>query len=440
MARVALYGAGGAPYNHAAILAEAGHEVRFVFPADIIAGALESFDAFVMPGGGYLAMQGQLDPLGFEGCRTIREYVETGGIYIGSCAGSYDAATVPDRFLEAVPAQAELRLVDARVWTDGASLLGVIQSPGIGELVAANVASEHPVMAGIPEEFRITHYNGPLFTGGNSLAVVTGATSNFTPAENFLGASPDNEGALLIDEAVAAGVSNIVADERGEGRVVLFGSHPEFGASLTMEDAGLPATMLLNAVAWQMQAKAATDAASAAPGVALVTEAPIAPETVAADLRRLPQTVAEIHRRCAALAARTDEALWLGEGQAMSMFGKSGLEVWNNALVRIPGFADEALAGAAGLPDSILSFRPPADWAVDGGFWGVAPLLEQTAEMLAAADAAWTESYPASEGYEHMRDSPYHLVAGSYLAGVGRASAAALLTRAFSAAPVSAVA
>ena len=53
MARVAIYGHAGGPYNHAAILASAGHEVSFVFAADVLAGGLDSFDAFVMPGGGY---------------------------------------------------------------------------------------------------------------------------------------------------------------------------------------------------------------------------------------------------------------------------------------------------------------------------------------------------------------------------------------------------
>ncbi|MCU1478709.1 MAG: hypothetical protein JWQ64_3402 [Subtercola sp.] len=466
MARVALYGGGGAPFNHAAILAAAGHEVEFVFPVDILAGALAGVDAFVMPGGGYFAMQGQLSPLGVEGCRTIRHYVEAGGMYIGSCAGSYDAAAVPARFLDDCPEQAELQLVDARVWNDGASRFGVIQSPGIGELLASNVDPGHPVMAGMPAEFRITHYNGPLFVGGKALSVVAGATSNFTAAEGFLGGG----GSLLIDEAVAQGVSNIVADERGEGRVVLFGSHPEFGASLTMDDAGLPATMLLNAVAWQLAARAdvspvAGAVSSAAgggsvggdaagggsvgggsvgggsagggsagggpAGVTLAIHSPIA--AVAGDLAGLPALVDRIRALCDELAAHAGEPAWLKTDQAMSMFGHSGAEVWQNALLRIPEFAVEALAAASSLPDWVLSFRQPAEWMIDGGFWGVAPLLEQTAAMLGSVSVSWSASFPADDGYDHMTDSPYHLVAGSYLAAVGRASAAALLARAFAA-------
>src|SRR5262245_61514849 len=69
MARIALYGAGGAPFHHAAVYARAGHDVDFVFPQDILDGALAGFDAFVMPGGGYRAMFGQIEPLGPDGAR-----------------------------------------------------------------------------------------------------------------------------------------------------------------------------------------------------------------------------------------------------------------------------------------------------------------------------------------------------------------------------------
>ena len=424
MARIAIYAAGGAPYNHAAILADSGHEVEFVFPVDILAGALDSFDAFVMPGGGYSSMKGQLDPLGADGCRTIREYVEEGGMYIGSCAGSYDAATVPDAFLAICPIQSELRLVDARVWNDGSSTLGIIQSPGIGELISANAAPDHPVMAGMPDEFRITHYNGPLFSGGTPLATLIGRTSNFTPAEEFLG---DADGALLVDEGVSVKVSNIVADERGAGRVVLFGSHPEFGATLALDDIAPAAAMLTNAVAWQLAADTRKKPAAAQ----LATDASIAPETVQQDLAGLPSLVASIEVKCAALSSVPSSVAWLGEDQAMSMFGRSGREIWENSLEHIPVFAREAAAGAAKLPDGILSFRPPTEWMVDGGFWGVAPLLEQVDELLEAAMAASGSSFPATDGYDHMRDSPYHLVAGSYLSAIGRAVGAALLVRAF---------
>ena len=40
MSRVAIYGGGGSPYNHAAILAQAGHKVRFTVFALFLGTAL----------------------------------------------------------------------------------------------------------------------------------------------------------------------------------------------------------------------------------------------------------------------------------------------------------------------------------------------------------------------------------------------------------------
>lgn len=423
MARIALYGGGGSPYNHAAILAQAGHSTAFVFGADILAGALDGFDAFVMPGGAYRAMAGQLEPLGAAGCRAIREYVEAGGMYIGSCAGSYDAATVPARFLATCPEQAELCLLDARVWNDGDSLFGVLQSPGIGQLVARNAAPGHPVMAGMPEEFVVTHYNGPLFTDGEALAVVVGTDDRFTPAEEFLGGT---SGPYLIDSAISGGVANIVAGERGAGRVVLFGSHPEFGASLALDDVTPAARMLLNAVVWQMGESGAGRAPTS-----VLSEAPVDPGAHGRNLLRLPELVASLDQRCARLADRTADAPWLDETAAMSMFGEPARAIWTSALEQIPVLAAEAAGAAGAVEPHLVSFRPPPGWELDGGFHGLAALLEQADDLLAKAEVTWVESWPGhvEDAYEHMHDSPYHLVAGSYLAAIGRVAAAALLSR-----------
>jgi len=423
MGRIALYGAGGSPYHHAAILGRDGHDLRFVFPVDIQAGALESFDAFVMPGGGYRAMAGQLEPLGVAGCRAIREYVESGGMYIGSCAGSYDAAVVPARFLDMCPEQAEMCMVDARVWNHGESMFGVLQSPGIGELVAETLAPDHPVMTGLPAQFRVTHYNGPLFTGGTPLARVVGTTEQFTPAEEFLGAS---DGPRLIDRAIEAGVNNVVAGQHGHGRVVLFGSHPEFGSSLTMDDVGEAAALLRNAVAWQLSA--AHDVAR--PTRTVLTDAQIPTQQRERDLASLTQLVDRLTRHCADLDQYTERSAWLAPAVAMSMFGRSAREVWAAALQRIPELAAQAAAAAPSVAPALLSFRPTGQ-AVDGGFHGVAPLLVQADELLVQAAIALEQPAPPAveDPYGAMRESPYHLVAGSYLAAVGRVTSASLLTR-----------
>jgi hypothetical protein len=418
-ARIALYGAGGSPYHHAAVFARAGHEIEFVFPEDVRAGVLAGFDAFVMPGGGYRAMLGQIEPLGADGARALRAYVEGGGMYIGCCAGSYDAATVPEVFLAACPAQAEMCLLEARVWNDGGGEeWGGLRSPGVGVLEAETVAPEHPVMAGMPASFEIAHYNGPLFTGAQPLARVAGRTERFTPWEEMLGRSCERP---LIDDA--PGIANIVAGPRGDGRVVLFGSHPEFGFGVAMEDEQPPARMLLNAIAWQLDASGAPER----PRIPIVAE-----RESDADPARVGELAAALHERTAALRELGTAARWLAPEHAMSTFGRSGVEIWSASLEAIDRLADAAADRADATEPRVLGFRPE-DPGLDGGYHGVIALLEQSVELLdrALAEFDFDPGEPAGNPYAHMLTSPYHHVAGSYLAAVGRVGAAALLSESF---------
>lgn len=427
-ARIALYGGGGAPHHHAAVLARAGHRIDFVYPVDILDGALIGFDAFVMPGGGYRAMQGQIDPLGMAGARAIAEYVGGGGMYIGSCAGSYDAAVVAESFVKACPAQRAMQLLDARVWNEADTEWLGLQSPGVGVIRARTAAASHPVMDGVPERFEIAHYNGPLFQGADHLAVVEGGTERFTPAERFLGTGG---GPTLLDEAARLGVANIVAGERGAGRVVLFGSHPEFGFSLAMDDEHEPAArMLRNAIAWQFEATGAPER----PRVTLFTDLAQGAQDAHPAIARL---AGRLREGCAALRERRGTPRWLQPAYAMSVFGLSPEAIWAESLDAIERLADEVEARAGDVDPAVLAFRPPPAWKLDGGHHGVIALLEQASDMLDAAAAGWELDLgePSPNPYAFLETSPYHLVAGSYLAAVGRVASAALQCRAFQRVP-----
>ncbi|MGN6870961.1 MAG: BPL-N domain-containing protein [Solirubrobacteraceae bacterium] len=422
--RIALYGGGGSPFHHAAVFVRGGHDVEFVFPADVRAGALEGFDAFVMPGGGYRAMMGQIEPLGVEGARALRAYVDGGGMYIGCCAGSYDAATVAPSFLELCPAQAEMCLLDARVWNEGGEEWG-LRSPGIGVLRAETVAPGHPVMGGMPETFEIAHYNGPLFVGAQPLARVAGRTDRFTAWEEMLGPSPER---ALIDDAAQAGIANVVAGGHGQGRVVLFGSHPEFGFSIAMEDEQPPARMLLNAIDWQLSESGAPER----PPVDLVTH--VEPREEDTDPGCVGELADQLADRTAAIRARGDHVRWLEQAYAMSFFGLAPREIWSRSLDAIDRLAAQAAQHAGEIDPRVLGFRPPIEWELDGGYHGVVALLEQSLDMLDQALSAWRydPGEPTANPYADMTTSPYHLVAGSYLAAVGRVGAAALLAATFS--------
>lgn len=419
-AKVAIYGGGGAPHHHAAVLSRHGHDVEFVFPVDVRSGALDGFDAFVIPGGGYRAMLGQLDPLGSQGAKAIADYVRGGGMYVGSCAGSYDAAVVPESFLRACPAQRDMCLLDARVWnSDDTEWLG-LRSPGVGILQGENVASDHPVMAGMPDRFEITHYNGPLFTGARHLVRVESPTDRFTPAEHFLGGgTPDT----LIGRAARAGVANVVAGSCGAGRVVLFGSHPEFGFSLAMDDERQPARMLVNAIEWQM----AETGPAQRPRAEVFTDR----FTSKCHPDQVGETTGRIRAQVASLRGRGTEQPWLASSYAMSVFGVAPATLWEMALGEIDRLLGDIDELAGRVDPRILAFRPPEEWKLDGGHHGVVALLRQAEDLIDQALRDWDIELgmPSANPYEFMLTSPFHLVAGSYLAAIGRIASAAQLCR-----------
>jgi hypothetical protein len=187
-------------------------------------------------------MKGQLDPSA-EGCRIITQFVQTGGMYMGSCAGAFDAALVSDSFLAVCPQQRHLQLVNAAIWNRNDTEWIGLNSPGVGVLESRNLRPDHPVMFGLPERFRITHYNGPLFepqpgavahaSDPIGLSAVAGFTEDFTPAEYFLHFSEFDHAAAerssLIGQAARRRSLQYRRGVQWHGRVVLFGSHPEFG-------------------------------------------------------------------------------------------------------------------------------------------------------------------------------------------------------------------
>jgi hypothetical protein len=422
MARIALYGGGGAPFHHAGVLAGAGHELGFVFPEEIRGGVLAGFDAFVVPGGGREAMVGQLDPLGPDGADAIDRFVQDGGMYVSSCAGSYCAATVGPAFRAVCPVKNHLDLLPATVWNEAGGHNFGLRSPGIGVIRLRNVAPEHPVMAGIEEVFPIIHYNGPLFAGAQALAVVEGDDPRFTAGGRLI--DPDAEDDLL-SRAAAEGIASIVAGERGRGRVVLFGSHPEFGVSPAMDDPWPAARMLLNAIDWQLAEHGAVDAAR--PALAMDR----APERDHAVLvAEVGSLAGEIDALADDLGARAPTA-WFEPRRAMSLFGRSAPEIFAGALDDIHRLAKETAMLAPEVPAAILGFAPAQ--AYDGGYSGVIALLELGRDQLAQAVAKWDDE-PGEEPttpYEQIAASPYHLVAASYLAAVGTVASAALLSRAY---------
>jgi biotin protein ligase-like protein len=462
--RVGLYGGGGAPFNHAAILAECGFALRFLSDADILAGALATVDVLIMPGGGFRAMHGQLEPLGEEGCRAIADWVRGGGMYIGCCAGAYDCIVNSQDFVRTCPAQQQLQLLNAAPWPRaGAVQFLDLQSPGVGVVTVRNERPDHPVMFGMPPTMEIVHYNGPVLDPVNpgmvagasaavGLAVFMSSTDRFTAAEAFCGPHIVDSPTYL-EQAIAAGRYSIMAGELGLGRVVAFGSHPEFGLGLPMHEWSTPAQMLANAVLWQASCLAAPAAArwsyAATPGTLGVPWG--------ASIAAVNQITEDVVDRARRLAKRPIDPRpqWLSADYAMSVFGLPPDVIWRQSLTDIEALATQVMEQAANLSDMLAGLaddpralsaptidaamqierwildRRPAEWQQDGGYQGVIALLETAVRMCDEALSRWdTILGPPADPYAYIHSNPYHLVAGSYLAAIGCVVGAAQLMQA----------
>lgn len=448
-ARVAIYGGGGAPFHHMALLRDLGFVADPIMPAQIRDGALDNYTAFVMPGGGWHAMQGQLCALGPDGCATVAAFVRAGGLYLGSCAGAYDAALVPSSFHTVCPEQRAMQLINADVWNGADVAWGGLQSPGIGVLEVEVTQPTHPVLANVPRRFRMTHYNGPLFQPADAvipdaspaegLVRVHGLTERFTPSERFLACAAP-AGPPLAARAVTASVFNVVAGTLGAGAVLLCGSHPEFGLDLSLDGVGVGALLLANALAWHTH-----DQSAPLEPVWPSASAPIG--TAVANARaRVPQLKQSVGRLT---TINPTQQWWLDPHYSLSQFGYTPGEIWPRELRRlemraceIDACLDRLEARLVALDESAVSavapciirdltYQPATTEEQDGGYQGVASLLDSAVTLLETASQRLSTPAPArpTQPYEGAATNPYHLAVGSYLAASGLVAGAVLLLR-----------
>jgi hypothetical protein len=244
-----------------------------------------------------------------------------------------------------------------------------------------------------------------------------------------------------------AGRFSIAAGEYGLGRVVAFGSHPEFGFDLPMIRWGQPARMFANAVLWQ----AMSQARLSQPSTLTPNRISLPVSSALDDVGELATALVE---RIEALQAKPIEPApaWLAPAYAMSVFGLPPDEIWRQTLADIVSLATEAASLAAEIAERVRtltsgSFDPtvlqtlaqidqwllderPAEWAQDGGYQGVHALLRTATRMCEQALANWDiELGPPDGPYGYVHDNPYHLVVGSYLAAIGNVGGAVQLLR-----------
>ena len=370
-ATVAVYGEGGSPDYHAALLAQAGHRGEFNVLPVIRAVALELFGVFAMPGGGCRAMLGHLDPLESDGTRAVDRFVAGGGMYADCCAGAYPAATVGARFMAACPFQSDMRITSARVgnYADGDFVGRKLR--GVGRPRVKLALPEHPVAEGLPETFEITHYHGPFLTGGKQLQNVVGTADEFTPAQRL---GDPSQGRPPIEAAV-------VAVRHGRGRVVLFGSRTEFGSSFGTVDRRPPLRMLLNGARRQVREGLANRLLSAEPVPALADPAARSSElralveiilTKAAAVHPIPWPFSVTVIPRSTLSARSRAAIeWrarrgnqparLRPGTRWCIFRLPQSKIWCRSLELIPACLTEASHTIGEVDPAVVYFGEPVD-------------------------------------------------------------------------------
>jgi hypothetical protein len=432
--RVGVYGSGGAPWHHLALAAAHGADVRAVRAEDVAAGRLAELDVLVVPGGGAVAMAGLLAPLGAEGAERIRRWVEAGGTYVASCAGSVLPLALDGAADAALPLARCLRMVDVPLANRGDATLGGLASPGVGR-IRVRLDAAHPFAAGLPAELDVVHYNGPFFDlaaappGVRPFAWPLAAGSAFTPAERFLpganGGGP-NAGAVAttFDRCVAAGAATGLEAAVGRGRVILFGSHPEFGLGPLLLGWGAGSALLVAALATVPRRAVPGDGG---PGWAVRPESGASPTALAAT------AVAGLERAAARFAdlASLPPAGWLDADHAAAFGGRTAADAWApdaRAAAATARAAARDLGGmvldGADLPWLDDAPRPDQDF----GAMGLTQLLERTHAMLGGAERLALEPprRPA-HAYDLFDAHPFHLALGSYLSAAGLVAAAALI-------------
>ncbi len=489
-ARVALFADAGTPYPFADIFGQLGFQNNFVACAEIQAGALERFDALVIPGGGWKGPAGQSGALGEIGRRQIRRYLVGGGAVWGSCAGACNLILMPKAVVQGWasmfpdwPAVESCRVIDAAYWSAG--------MPGVGRLKVRNANPRHPVMSGMPEEFEIAWHLGPFLSPapgqaeGASDAVpllqCAGFTEQWTAAEHMT--RPASGGLAVARQdtyaarGIQAGAYGLVAGHFGQGKVVASGCHPEFGLDWLLEQWDAPARILANFVLWA----AATGPSSLAAGPASPPGPHSRPQKESAWARRGGEEYDTVFQACRdrlrAIGAGVEDLgdrplqplpAWLSEVKAEATFGLAGAQKWPRVLSRMADLCSEledligqlqqTLVGLGHAQEKLLG-RHPALAAVTGQVlaprWAAQCLINQQQQDLIgdlafAPPADWQLDYGRAS-LPHLldsalaalevarlnfdqpnppyRESPYILVWGFYLGALYDLLNAAALAR-----------
>lgn len=216
-----------------------GLQVDWLTDSDVRAGKLDAYEMLIVPGGPD-AGESYYEGLGDKGYEAIRKFIHEGGMYLGSCAGSYfplkaDSGTLQaDMWLNVIEAT-DTQGMD--YWRTGTGFVR-IEFDDVEHPVATNLA------LGAPSTMDVIYWEGPAFqilenAEVNVIArykdfIASGVALPSWSLENNQIAKDAMEWSNPLTEerfeAHLKGYPAIIESAYGKGHMVLLSPHAEFGS------------------------------------------------------------------------------------------------------------------------------------------------------------------------------------------------------------------
>jgi len=212
---VAVYdaaGTGGKGVENLERILESGQDFQLhhLGAADIQTGVLSQFDVLIFPGG---SGSKEAAAIGHAGCKAVREFVASGGGYIGICAGAFLASAKYDW---------SLALVNANTFTGKRMIPGVGMKSmwfrGKGKVKMELTDQGRKILGEHPGLVELGYANGPILSPAGKEGLPAYVTLAFFRTE--ISKYKVQEGSMIDTPA-------IVAASFGQGRVIAISPHPE---------------------------------------------------------------------------------------------------------------------------------------------------------------------------------------------------------------------
>lgn len=214
--RVALYDGGGVggsgPRNIEDVMGTIPHSLVWrVGPSDILEGALSHFDVVIFPGG---SGSRQAAALKEAGRSRVREFVQSGGGFIGICAGAY---------LAAANYSWALKIGDYKTFCEKREIPGVgpksMWYRGPSSMVTMELSADgRRILGNRRGLFPVRYHNGPII----SAAGIKGL-----PDFRVLAWFRSEVSRYKSQEGTMVDTPAIICSNFGKGRVLSISPHPE---------------------------------------------------------------------------------------------------------------------------------------------------------------------------------------------------------------------